>query len=83
MAKARPSSGPTGQGGKGNEGVAAYVGQLKNSIGYVEYAYAKQNKLAWTQLQNKAGKFVQPEQKASPPRPPTPTGRARPAWAWC
>ena len=60
---------PTGQGGKGNEGVAAYVGQLKNSIGYVEYAYAKQNKLAWTQLQNKAGKFVQPEQKASPPRP--------------
>lgn len=55
---------PTGQGGKGNEGVAAYVGQLKNSIGYVEYAYAKQNKLAWTQLQNKDGKFVQPEQKA-------------------
>ncbi|ARP87554.1 phosphate ABC transporter substrate-binding protein PstS [Bordetella genomosp. 9] len=55
---------PTGQGGKGNEGVAAYVGQLKNSIGYVEYAYAKQNKLAWTQLQNAAGKFVQPEQSA-------------------
>jgi phosphate transport system substrate-binding protein len=55
---------PVGQGGKGNEGVAAYVGQLKNSIGYVEYAYAKQNKLAWTQLKNKDGKFVQPEQKA-------------------
>ncbi|ARP95283.1 phosphate ABC transporter substrate-binding protein PstS [Bordetella genomosp. 13] len=55
---------PTGQGGKGNEGVAAYVGQLKNSIGYVEYAYAKQNKLSWTQLQNVDGKFVQPEQKA-------------------
>lgn len=54
---------PVGQGGKGNEGVAAYVGQLKNSIGYVEYAYAKQNKLAWTQLQNKDGKFVQPDQK--------------------
>ncbi|MEO6985698.1 MAG: phosphate ABC transporter substrate-binding protein PstS [Paralcaligenes sp.] len=51
---------PTGQGGKGNEGVAAYVRQLKNSIGYVEYAYAKQNNLAWTQLQNKDGKFVQP-----------------------
>ncbi len=51
---------PTGQGGKGNEGVAAYVRQLKNSIGYVEYAYAKQNKLAWTQLQNKDGQFVQP-----------------------
>ena len=51
-------------GRQGQRGVAAYVGQLKNSIGYVEYAYAKQNKLAWTQLQNKAGKFVQPEQKA-------------------
>ena len=49
-----------GLGGKGNEGVAAYVGQLNNSIGYVEYAYAKQNHLAWTQLQNKAGKFLQP-----------------------
>lgn len=55
---------PTGQGGKGNEGVAAYVAQLKNAIGYVEYAYAKQNNLAWTQLQNKDGKFVQPEQRA-------------------
>src|SRR5690606_29907181 len=55
---------PTGQGGKGNEGVAAYVRQLKNSIGYVEYAYAKQNNLAWTQLQNKDGKFVQPTQSA-------------------
>ena len=55
---------PTGQGGKGNEGVAAYVRQLKNSIGYVEYAYAKQNNLAWTQLKNKDGKFVQPTQSA-------------------
>ncbi|RYH63009.1 MAG: phosphate ABC transporter substrate-binding protein PstS [Alcaligenaceae bacterium] len=55
---------PVGQGGKGNEGVAAYVGQLKNSIGYVEYAYAKQNKLSWTQLRNKDGKFVQPTQEA-------------------
>ncbi len=55
---------PAGQGGKGNEGVAAYVKQLKNSIGYVEYAYAKQNKLAWTQLRNQAGHFVQPEQKS-------------------
>lgn len=55
---------PTGQGGKGNEGVAAYVRQLKNSIGYVEYAYAKQNHLAWAQLQNKDGKFVQPTQEA-------------------
>lgn len=55
---------PTGQGGKGNEGVAAYVRQLKNSIGYVEYAYAKQNNLPWAQLQNKAGKFVQPQQSS-------------------
>ncbi|HLT98661.1 MAG TPA: phosphate ABC transporter substrate-binding protein PstS [Burkholderiaceae bacterium] len=53
---------PTGQGGKGNEGVAAYVRQLKNSIGYVEYAYAKQNQLSWTQMQNKEGQFVQPSQ---------------------
>lgn len=55
---------PVGQGGKGNEGVAAYVRQLKNSIGYVEYAYAKQNNLSWTQLQNKDGQFVQPTQEA-------------------
>ena len=55
---------PTGQGGKGNEGVAAYVRQLKNSIGYVEYAYAKQSNLAWTQLKNKDGQFVQPSQES-------------------
>lgn len=55
---------PVGQGGKGNEGVAAYVRQLKNSIGYIEYAYAKQNGLSWTQLQNKDGNFVQPTQQA-------------------
>lgn len=54
---------PTGQGGKGNEGVAAYVRQLANSIGYVEYAYAHQNKLAWTQLQTAEGTFVQPSQQ--------------------
>jgi phosphate transport system substrate-binding protein len=46
---------PTGVGGKGNEGVAAYVRQIKDSIGYVEYAYALQNKLTYAQLQNKAG----------------------------
>lgn len=51
---------PTGQGGKGNEGIAAYVRQMKYSIGYVEYAYAKQNQLAWASLQNQAGQFVQP-----------------------
>jgi len=55
---------PTGQGGKGNEGVAAYVRQLKNSIGYVEYAYAKQNQLSWVQVQNRDGRFVQPGQES-------------------
>ncbi|WP_407178128.1 phosphate ABC transporter substrate-binding protein PstS [Bradyrhizobium sp. STM 3562] len=51
---------PAGVGAKGNEGVSANVGQTKNSIGYVEYAYAKQNKLTYTGLVNKAGKPVQP-----------------------
>ncbi len=55
---------PTGVGGKGNEGVAAYVKQIKDSIGYVEYAYALQNKLTYAQLQNHAGKWVKPD-KAS------------------
>ncbi|MDB5589751.1 phosphate ABC transporter substrate-binding protein PstS [Enterovirga sp.] len=50
-----------GQGGKGNEGVTATVKQVPNAIGYVEYAYAKQNKLAHTQMQNKDGAFVQPD----------------------
>ncbi|GAA5236366.1 phosphate ABC transporter substrate-binding protein PstS [Verticiella sediminum] len=52
---------PVGQGGKGNEGVANYVKQLANSIGYVEYAYAKQNGLSHTAMQNSAGQYVQPE----------------------
>jgi len=52
---------PAGQGGKGNEGVAALVKQVPNSIGYVEYAYAKQNNIPVAQMQNKAGKFVSPE----------------------
>ncbi len=52
---------PTGAGGKGNEGVAAFVGRLPNSIGYVEYAYVKQNKMIYTQLQNKDGNFVSPD----------------------
>lgn len=51
---------PTGVGGKGNEGVAAYVQRIKNSIGYVEYAYAKQNGLPYTMMQNKDGEFVKP-----------------------
>jgi phosphate transport system substrate-binding protein len=52
---------PVGVGGKGNEGVAAYVKQIKNSIGYVELAYALQNKMAYASMKNKAGKFVQPD----------------------
>jgi len=52
---------PTGAGGKGNEGVAAFVGRLPNSIGYVEYAYVKQNKLNFTLLQNSSGAFVTPD----------------------
>ena len=51
---------PLGAGGKGNEGVAAFVGRLANSIGYVEYAYVKQNKQTYAQLQNSAGNFVSP-----------------------
>src|SRR6185312_11587339 len=51
---------PTGVGGKGNEGVAAYVNQIKGSIGYVELAYATQNKMAYAAVQNSAGKFIQP-----------------------
>jgi phosphate transport system substrate-binding protein len=51
---------PVGVGAKGNEGVSGNIGQTKNSIGYVEYAYAKQNKLTYTAMTNKAGKNVQP-----------------------
>jgi phosphate transport system substrate-binding protein len=54
---------PTGVGGKGNEGVASYVNQIDGSIGYVEYAYALQNKMNYTQMKNKAGTFVKPELK--------------------
>jgi phosphate transport system substrate-binding protein len=52
---------PTGAGGKGNEGVSSYVQRLPNSIGYVEYAYAKQNKMAHVLLKNHAGNFVAPD----------------------
>lgn len=48
-------------GGKGNEGVAANVARVKNSIGYVEYAYAKKNNMTHVQLKNQAGQFVQPD----------------------
>ncbi len=52
---------PTGMGGKGNEGVAAFVQRLPGSIGYVEYAYAKQNKLTHLKLKNHDGKVVDPD----------------------
>jgi phosphate transport system substrate-binding protein len=52
---------PTGAGGKGNEGVAAFVQRLPNSIGYVEYAYVKQNKMTYTLLKNKDGNFAAPD----------------------
>lgn len=51
---------PTGVGGKGNEGVAGYVKQIPNSIGYVEYAYVVQNRMNYALLQNAAGNFVSP-----------------------
>jgi phosphate transport system substrate-binding protein len=54
---------PTGIGAKGNEGVANNVAQTKGSIGYVEYAYAKQNNLTYTKMINKDGKTVLPEMK--------------------
>ncbi len=52
---------PTGAGGKGNEGVSAFVQRLPNSIGYVEYAYAKQNKMSHVALKNAAGNYVEPD----------------------
>lgn len=52
---------PVGAGGKGNEGVAAFVSRLPNSIGYVEYSYVKQNKMNYAVVQNSAGTFVKPE----------------------
>src|SRR5690349_3274681 len=55
---------PVGIGAKGNEGVANNVAQTKGSIGYVEYAYAKQNKLTHTKMVNKAGKPVEPTSAA-------------------
>jgi phosphate transport system substrate-binding protein len=52
---------PAGAGGKGNEGVAAFVNRLPNSIGYVEYAYVKQNKMNYALMQNSTGAFVAPD----------------------
>lgn len=55
---------PDGVGGKGNEGVASYVQNIKGSIGYVEYAYAKRNKMSHAQLKNRDGQFVSPDDAA-------------------
>jgi phosphate transport system substrate-binding protein len=52
---------PTGAGGKGNEGVAAFVQRLPNSIGYVEYSYARSNKMSHVKLRNATGAFVDPD----------------------
>jgi len=51
---------PTGIGGKGNEGVSAYIKQIPNSLGYVEYAYALQNHIGYALMKNAAGKLVKP-----------------------
>ncbi|MCW5605775.1 MAG: substrate-binding domain-containing protein, partial [Burkholderiales bacterium] len=53
----------TSVGGKGNEGVAANVSRVKGAIGYVEYAYAKRNKIPHLQLRNTDGRFVDPDEK--------------------
>ncbi|MGC2459340.1 MAG: phosphate ABC transporter substrate-binding protein PstS [Gallionellaceae bacterium] len=53
-----------GTGGKGNEGVASYVQRIKNSIGYVEYAYALQNKMNTVQMKNREGSFVSPSSES-------------------
>ncbi len=55
---------PVGIGGKGNEGVASYVGRINGAIGYVEYAYALQNKMAHAKLKNAAGQFVDPNSES-------------------
>ena len=55
---------PVGAGGKGNEGVSAFVQRLPNSIGYVEYAYAKQNKMSYVQMRNKDGVYTAPDDLA-------------------
>ncbi len=55
---------PTGVGGKGNEGVANYVARIDGAIGYVEYAYAKQNKLSHAMMTNKDGQVVAPDDQS-------------------
>jgi len=64
---------PAGVGAKGNDGVSGTVGQTKGAIGYVEYAYAMQQKLTYTDMINKDGKKVEPTV-------PPPVGRANAKW---
>jgi len=64
VGNAKSVSWPVGVGGKGNEGVAAFVGKVDGGIGYVEYAYALQNKMTTVQLKNRSGAFVSPTAEA-------------------
>ena len=71
---------PVGIGAKGNEGVANNVAKTKGAIGYVEYAYAKQNKLTHTKMINKSGKAVSPDWRLSRPLRPMPIGNRSPGY---
>ena len=73
---------PTGIGGKGNEGVAAYVKQINGGIGYVEMSYALQNKMTYSRMKNAAGNFIIRATTASRPPPPAPTGAAQRTSTW-
>jgi len=64
VGKGKSVNWPVGIGGKGNEGVANYVERVKNSIGYVEFAYATQNHLTYVKLGNQSGNFVAPSFEA-------------------
>jgi phosphate transport system substrate-binding protein len=55
---------PVGLGGKGNEGVAAFVNRIPNSIGYTEYAYVKQNKMNYVKVSNSTGAYVEPDENS-------------------
>jgi phosphate transport system substrate-binding protein len=73
---------PAGVGGKGNEGVAAYVKQIPGSIGYVEYAYVIQNKMTYALVQNKAASSSHRTRNRSRPRRRPPTGPTRRTSTW-
>ena len=76
-AKARRCKWPTGIGGKGNEGVAAYVKQINGGIGYVELSYALQNKMAYAAHEERGRQLrAAVRRELSPPRRPVPTGRS-------